>query len=139
MMGNSGKLLILILTAPLLLLSCVRLEGEFALRRPLEDSYRRIHGDVEIQSNTKVDWVFKLNTVPSGNRRIGVFTTKKEIVWVEIQSRFDEVNREKSIIYGTISDLPEGEYRIILTDIMRDNRMIRSFDFRVYSDRDFEE
>ena len=115
------------------LLSCGKLQGEFALKYPMQDTYRRVTADVEFKSNETVHWIYKLSRVPTRTVRVAVFLLRKEIVWVEIHTSVNEVGLENGIIYGSFDDLPEGQYRLLLTEAMN-NTKIDVMDFVVYAD-----
>ena len=72
-------------------------------------------------------------SVPTRTVRVAVFLLRKEIVWVEIHTSVNEVGLENGIIYGSFDDLPEGQYRLLLTEAMN-NTKIDVMDFVVYAD-----
>ncbi|HRZ25390.1 MAG TPA: hypothetical protein P5295_01155 [Spirochaetota bacterium] len=116
-------------------LSCGRISGTFALKYPMEDSYRRVQGDLEIDKEVPVQWVFKLDKVPSEKTPIGVMLMKKELVWVDVLIQNAVAGPENAVIYGTIRDLDEGSYKIMLTDVRKSSE-IAELEFMIYSDDD---
>jgi len=137
-MSNHGFIRTIALILFASFISCGGLSGEFAFRMPYEDVYKKKTEPVEFPSTVAVDWVFAFDKVKD-NRKIGVLLMKKELVWVEIKSRTDNVSREKTCIYDRIAGLKDGEYRIVLTDLKKNNRLIGSKDFIIYSREEDEE
>jgi len=95
--------------------SCGQLKGTFAYKSQLDDHYRKMDANHEIKSDQIVNWVYVLDKF-SGKHKIGVIILKKEVVWVDILSWHDDVTPSENIIYGTIEDFQDGEYKIILTE-----------------------
>jgi len=114
-------------------LSCGKLEGEFAFRFPHDDPYKKISGKLEFNRDREISWVYKFKRVASPDK-VGVIILKKEVVWVDINTRTENINRNATIIYGVIRGLEEGEYKIVLTHIRKKNRIIASRKFSIYSE-----
>jgi hypothetical protein len=125
------------LMALMMILSCAKITGTFALKYPTEDSYRRVREAVEIEKNSQVQWVFKLDKVLTNKTPIGVILLKKELVWVDVLVQSVTVGPDNEIVYGTIKDLEEGDYKIMLTDVKK-GREIDELEFTIYSDEEFE-
>ncbi|HOO71192.1 MAG TPA: hypothetical protein PK926_05460 [Spirochaetota bacterium] len=113
--------------------SCLKLKGEFALKFAMQDSYRRITAPVQINKNETVQWLYQLDTMPSQKVQIGIILLKKEVIWVDVLVQDDIIGMDVNVVYGTIKDLDEGQYRLVLTDVKK-NAEIDSFEFTVYSD-----
>jgi hypothetical protein len=113
-------------------LSCASKKGEFAFKYVLDDSYRKIHGNKEFSADREVQWAYIYKRV-AYRKRIAVILLKKEIVWVESDVKSDYIDNSKKVIFGTIFNLDEGTYKIILTDISL-NKIIDEFEFLIYND-----
>lgn len=112
-------------------LSCGGMKGEFGFKRFGEDAYRRAVEVPEFLSDEEIAWVYRFRK-KYGERDIGVICQKKELVWVEVFSKVDRIDNTRRNIYGDIRGLEPGEYRIVLTELRRDNRLIDSADFIIY-------
>jgi len=116
MMKYYKPYLVYIITISMMFLAaCGQLEGKFAYKSQLDDHYRKMDANHEIKSDEKVNWVYVFDKF-SGKHKIGVIILKKEIVWIDVLSWHDEVTPSENIIYGTIEDFQDGEYKIILTE-----------------------
>ncbi len=116
-------------------LSCGRLKGDFALKKFGDDFYRKAEMNLQFNSRERINWIYKVNSV-RGRRKIGVILLKKDLSWIDISKRSDYVDDEKMTIYGEIYGLSPGSYRIILTEVMANNRSIDQLDFSVYTEKD---
>ena len=114
-------------------LSCSKLEGSFSIKRMGEDSYKKIFNDIELNQDIPVDWIFSFNNV-SGYSKILVILMKKEIVWVDVRNDSDYIDSTKKNIYGKISGLETGDYRISIISIEEKNVLIGNLPFTVYRD-----
>jgi hypothetical protein len=123
-----------VLILGLLMASC-KPEGTFGFRKFGEDTYHRLHDTPEFSSVEAVDWVFVFKK-QYGDHVIGVIYQKKELVWVDLLTTTGKISKESKVVYGTIKDLEPGEYRIVLTDVGDDNKLINSKDFTVYEKED---
>lgn len=121
----------------LLAASC-SLEGQFGFRKFGEDTYRRTNETPEFAANEAVDWVYVFKK-KHGERGIGVVYRKKELVWVEMLSKVSRIDATNKVVYGTIKNLPPGQYQIVLTDLQNDNMLIDSKDFIIYEKESDEE
>jgi len=121
----------LALCVALLTVSCGSLKGEFAMRKAPDDTYRKIHGSPEFAMDDEIQWVYSIAAVRSTGT-VGVLLMKKEIVWVEVSHRNESVNPQNRVVYGIISGLPEGHYRLVLNNINK-GRMIDELYFSVYA------
>lgn len=117
----------------LLFAGCKGSEGTFGFKTPFDDQYRKPGGTPEFGANQEVMWVCVLSGITKRSQ-IGTVYQKKEVVWVEVKSESNTVDRQNLIIYGTIANFKPGEYRIIITDVKNDNRIIARKGFRIYSD-----
>lgn len=111
--------------------SCTAEKGQFAFKYHLDEAYRRIEGDIEFPGNKRIDWIYRFNRSIISSR-IGIIILKKEIVWVEVKSRSIMLANDR-IVYGTIEDLDEGIYKIMLTDVMNEAE-IDEVVFNIYND-----
>jgi hypothetical protein len=75
--GTPRTLTILCCCLPLFF-SCARLTGEFALKFPRQDSYRRVVQPVEIQKNETVQWIYRSAPFLQGSPD-RLITMKKEL------------------------------------------------------------
>lgn len=134
-MNRTALLLILALVC----VSCGKLHGEFAFRQKDDKGYRHILPRLEFDATETVDWMFKFEPL-SGKRSIGIIIMKKELGWVDIMTSRDYVDEVKHIVYGRISGLDPGNYKIVLTEIKtEENILIDQKEFYIYSDEDFPE
>lgn len=125
----------LILLLFILLFSCGDLKGDFAVKTLFEDTYRKASGTLEIELGKELQWVYQFGKIPV-NTRIGIVLLKKEIFWVDVNTSSQTLGGARNIIYGTISQLPPGQYRIVLTDVAKSNAIIDDLSFVIYSDDD---
>jgi hypothetical protein len=126
-----GKKAIVILTV-FLIIGCGRLKGEFAFKRSFQDAYRRIDGPLNFEINETIHWVYIFNTV-NKVYNINITLLKKELVWVDINSRMEMISESNKIIYGTIENLDIGTYKIILN---YENNMIDEREFVIFSEEE---
>ena len=117
--------------------SCGSQKGAFAFKYPLDDAFRKIKGNIEFPHGQDVQWAYIYGGAPS-SKKVGVILLKKEIVWVENDVRSDYVDRSKKVIFGSILNLKEGKYKIILTDIAQEKK-IDEFEFLIYNDKSDDE
>lgn len=127
-----GILLCAALAALFLVSGCRKLTGEFGFKAPFDDAYRKAAKIPEIKSDERKDWVFVFNEF-SGIRDIGIFIMKKELVWAEVTHFMKKINKENNTVYGSIADLQEGRYKIVLVE---KNNLIAEQEFLVYSDEE---
>ncbi|MFC1669039.1 hypothetical protein ACFL20_01490 [Spirochaetota bacterium] len=132
MVSLKVKIIITVIFCTLISISCGKLEGEFAFKSFHDSMYMKKSDGAEFPAGEKIKWIFKLKD-SSGHRKIGVLIMKKEMIWVEIKTRSDYIDKEKSIIYGTFDGLPSGKFQIILTDVKRNNSKISKFNFTLYT------
>jgi hypothetical protein len=118
----------------LFLISCGGLKGEFAIKKFGDEYYRKIDGkNLQFDSSEKINWIYKAGSV-TGRTRIGVILLKKEISWIDMSRKSDYIDPEKQAIYGNIYGLPPGSYRILLTEVLANNRQLAQFNFSVFSE-----
>ncbi len=113
-------------------LQCTKLEGDFGFKLPFDDHYKKISKIPEFKADEKRDWVFVFKNV-SESFDAGVFIMKKEIVWAEVTHYTQKVSREGNVVYGTLENLPEGRYKIVIT---AGKDFISEKEFIIYSDDD---
>jgi hypothetical protein len=111
------------------------LDGQFGFKKFGDDTYRRLDGTPEFEAGETVDWVFAFKQ-KLGRYNIGIVYQKKELVWVEVLSKVGRIDKDNRVVYGTIKDLPPGEYQIVLTDLQEDNKLIDKKDFIIYKKDD---
>jgi hypothetical protein len=109
---------------------CVKLKGEFAFKKLFEDQYKKMDDPLGFEKNEKINWVYVFNDV-KGVRSIGVALLKKEIVWVDISNKTEQISGLNKVIYGKIENLSEGNYKIILSQA---NELIAEREFVIYAD-----
>lgn len=113
-------------------LSCGGLKGDFAVRKGMDDSFRKVQHPLEIREGEEVEWVFAFKNASGKQKRIGIILMKKNVVWAEVFTMSENINFEKKTISGRIKDLSEGEYKIVLTEVSKENRLISELEFSVY-------
>ena len=111
---------------------CGALKGEFGFRNPGDEAYRKLEGVPEFEKSKKIEWVFVFKKV-RGTRSISVVLLKKELVWVDIDSRLENISESSNIIYGDIQNLDEGRYKIMISE---GSGMIAEKEFAVFADDD---
>jgi hypothetical protein len=125
----------LVLALAICVVSCA-VGGTFGFKKFGDDTYHQLSGTPEFASDEAVDWVYKFKR-KYGERAIGIVYQKKELVWVEVLSRSENINNFNLVVYGTIKDLEPGVYQLIITDVEKDNKLIDKKDFTIYEkDRD---
>jgi hypothetical protein len=67
---------------------CKKPSGVFAFRTPMEDSYHRIEGPVEVDSEKELQWAFVVSNLMR-RMDVGVNYLKKELSWVEVLASVD--------------------------------------------------
>ncbi len=111
---------------------CGALKGEFAFRNPGEEAYRKIEGVPEFESSKKTEWVFVFKNAGS-TRKISVVLLKKELVWVDIDSRLESISEAENIVYGIIENLSQGSYKIVIS---AESDVIAEKEFTVFANDD---
>lgn len=114
------------------MIGCGKVEGEFAFKYLLDSDYRRIRGIPEFNGSREVRWIYLFNNI-RGYHKIGVVIMKKELVWVDIDTRIDNINEANDTIYGVIKDYKEGRHAILITE---NGRIIDRKEFDIYSDEE---
>lgn len=128
-MGN--KFFIIIITA-IILTGCGNIKGEFAFKKFIDDKYRTIDGLLEFEKSEKINWVYVFKEVRS-TQNIAVTLFKKELVWVDISSRIESISKTNKIINGVIENLPDGTYKIILSQA---NKIIDGREFVIFTEHE---
>lgn len=121
----------------MLAVSC-GMEGAFGFKKFGQDTYHRLDGVPEFASDEAVDWVFVFKK-KYGEHAVGIVYQKKELVWIEMLTRTSRIDVDNKVVYGSIKDLPPGNYQIVLTDLGNNNKLIDSKDFIIYEKEDEEE
>jgi hypothetical protein len=85
---------------------------------------------LEFEKNEKINWVYIFKDV-RGVQNIGVTLLKKEIVWVDISNKAEQISELNKVIYGKLENLSDGNYKIILSQA---NKVIDEREFIIYSD-----
>jgi hypothetical protein len=127
-MRNFIKVLSILLV--ILLLSCSRIEGDFAIRSSIDDSYRKVPLNFEISSQDEVHWAAVFRKIKK-RTYIGVTVLTRNLSWVDVYSYRDYIDTDKPAIHGIISDLPPGDYKMMIFDL-KDNHVILAQEFLVY-------
>jgi hypothetical protein len=111
---------------------CVKQKGDFAFKKFTDDKYRTVDGVPEFEKNEKINWVYAFKEIRSGQNII-VTIFKKELVWVDISSRLENISPANKIIYGTIADLSDGTYKIVLSS---ENKVISEREFEIFTEHE---
>jgi hypothetical protein len=114
---------------------CGGLKGEFAVRKPPADEYRRVAGIPEFPASERTEWVYAFPRVEE-EHTIGVVLMKKELVWVDVNVRTERIDPLQKVIYGTIEGLEKGNYRLIMAE---KGKILDEMEFIVYNELDDEE
>jgi len=109
---------------------CAKLKGEFAFKNFFEDQYKKLENPLEFEKSEKIDWVYIFKDVRSPQNII-VTLLKKEIVWVDISNKSEQISALNNVIYGKIENLSDGDYRIVISQL---NKVIDQRNFIIYSD-----
>ncbi|MCU0821966.1 MAG: hypothetical protein MUC95_05770, partial [Spirochaetes bacterium] len=80
----------------------------------------------------KISWIFVFKNA-GDVRKISVVILKKELVWVDIDSRLENISETSNIIYGDIENYNEGMYKIMISD---GGIVISEKEFSVFVDDD---
>jgi hypothetical protein len=132
--SRPGRIVLaLLLAGALAALSCGKPGGNFAFKKPMEDVYRKVAQLPEFSREQVVDWVFALKGLGGKPVKMWVFLVKKELVWVELHARSEQVTRDKAFIYGTIEGLTKGRYKII---IAQDTDVVGEQEFDIFDESD---
>jgi hypothetical protein len=123
--------LIVIAAAAVLFTSCVNIKGEFSFKNTGDDVYRKRTGILEIASNAELLWIYKFPGSYKTVKKFSVIYKKKELVWVDIKNYTDEIYFEKSQLFGSIKDLPAGEYELVIFN-MGTKKITDSLFFKIY-------
>lgn len=130
------KRAVYILILSLVCISCGKLHGEFAFRHKDDKGYKRLLPRLEFNASETIEWLYKFDAF-TGKRKIGIILMKKELGWVDIMTSEDYVDEVKQIIYGRISELEPGDYRIVLTEIRTEKSLlIDQAEFYLYLDEE---
>ncbi|HPS58470.1 MAG TPA: hypothetical protein PK514_10220 [Spirochaetota bacterium] len=120
----------------LLCASCGKLHGEFAFRQKDDKGYKHLLPRLEFDASETVDWIYKFDVV-TGKRTIGIILMKKELGWVDIMTSADYVDETRQLVYGKISGLEPGDYKLVLTEIKTEKSvLIDQKEFYLYSDEE---
>lgn len=111
---------------------CSGLKGEFGFKTFKEDVYKKFKENPEFNKNQEIQWVYSFKKVTEPHQ-VGVTLLKKELVWVEINSRAENINKTNTIIYGKIFGFDEGLYKLEITE---SGKLIEEKEFSVYSDEE---
>ncbi len=111
---------------------CGKLEGEFAFREIGDKAYRKVSGVPEFAESNRIEWVFKFKEIVE-KYNIGIILLKKELVWVDIDTRIERIDEKKNLIYGVIEKLEKGNYKILITE---KETIVGEKEFVVYSESD---
>ncbi len=117
--------------------SCGNIKGEFSFKNPGDDEYRKKHDPIEVASNAELLWIYKFPGSYKSAKKFSVIYKKKELVWVDIINYTDEIFHEKSQLFGSIKDLPAGEYELVIFNIGT-KKITDSLFFKVYDAEDDE-
>ena len=111
-------------------IGCVKLKGEFAFKNVFDDNYKRIDDPLEFGKSEKINWVYIFKQV-KGVHEIGVSLIKKELVWVDVNNKAEQVSEANNVIYGKIENLADGTYKIVLSE---EDKVVDECTFVIYTD-----
>ncbi len=111
---------------------CGKLKGEFAFKSFGEDTYKRVGEVPEFEQSELINWVFIFKKL-TDRHQIGVTLLKKELVWIDINTRSENITLTKKIIYGEIQNFEEGRYRILLS---KEGAVVAEKEFIIFRDED---
>jgi len=121
----------------LLLTSCGKLKGEFAFQNPGEKGYKVNQSRFEFDSSKEVNWIYKFDTTPGSQIKLGVIILKKEIGWIDILTTTDYIDPLKNIVYGTLKEFEPGDYKIVIVELTSEgNKTIDEIEVYLYSDEE---
>ncbi len=121
----------------LMLTSCGKLKGEFAFQNPGEKGYKVNQSRFEFDSSKEVNWIYKFDTTPGSQIKLGVIILKKEIGWIDILTTTDYIDPLKNIVYGTLKEYEPGDYKIVLVELTSEgNKTIDEIEIYIYSDEE---
>jgi hypothetical protein len=109
---------------------CAKHKGEFAFKNFFEDQYKKMDDPLEFEKNEKINWLYIFKDVRSV-QNITITLLKKEIVWVDISNKSEQISALNNVIYGKIENLSDGNYRIIISLL---NKVIDQCEFVIYSE-----
>ncbi|MBN2038540.1 MAG: hypothetical protein JW864_00765 [Spirochaetes bacterium] len=125
--------ILLIIVLAFFLAGCGKLKGNFAFKKTNEDVYRKINTPLEFEKNEKINWVYVFSSNIDASYTIIVTLLKKELVWVDLSSRAEQISASSKIIYGNIENLSDGTYRIVLSNM---DRIIAEREFEIFSEEE---
>ncbi len=67
-------------------------------------------------------------------KNIGVVLLKKELVWVDIRKDSVKLNKDSKVVYGNISNLTKGNYKIV---IVNEDVIADEMEFEIYEDNNW--
>jgi hypothetical protein len=111
---------------------CAKLKGDFAFKNFFEDQYKKMEDPLEFEKGEKINWAYIFKDVRSP-QNITVTLLKKEIVWVDISNKSEQISSLSNVIYGKIENLSDGDYRIVVSQL---NKVIDQRDFTIYSEEE---
>ena len=118
------------------LLSCGKPSGEFAFKLPEDKGYKKPAVFQEFNSADEVSWIYSFSSI-RGRLKLGVILLRKELVWVDVLSYSDYADSEKRRIYGEIKGLEPGDYRLMITEINENDRVVLDeIEFYIFTDDD---
>lgn len=120
----------------LLCSACGSFDGEFGIKVNNDNNYRKINGVPEFSSEDTVAWIYRLKKGMISRADAGVILMKKELIWVDIYTVSDYFDNEKRLLYGVITGLDPGEYRLLITESKNDNKLIAEMTFKIYEEYD---
>ena len=111
-------------------MGCARFKGEFAFKIFFEDQYKKKDDPLEFEKSERINWVYIFKQV-NGVHDIGVSLIKKELVWVDISNKAEQISGANKVIYGKIENLSDGTYKIVLSEA---DKVIDEREFIIYTD-----
>ena len=118
-----------------LLFSCSAEVPVFAIKRFSDESYRKVTSNFEMGSKEEVHWSFVFKKIKK-QKNFRIFVLANQLSWVDVLIQTDYIDIEKPAIHGVISDLPPGDYKIVLVNLKKAQDVLFEQEFLVYEDAD---
>lgn len=134
-MNSKWFSLVLMIPVFIIFISCKDYKGEFSFKVNYDESYRRVVEPPEFSVDDSVKWVYSFKNIrrlPA--TEIGIIIMKKELIWVDVVTGSQRIGGETRFVYGTLPKLSPGDYRLVLTDIKNENKLINEISFLIYED-----
>jgi hypothetical protein len=132
-MKNFIKVLSVLLIV--VLFSCSKEVPVFAIKRFDDKSYHKVTSNFEIASKEKILWSLVFKEVKK-RKDFQIIVLADKLSWVDVFTQTDYIDIEKPALLGVISDLPPGDYKIMILDTKDNNNIMLSQEFLVYKENE---